>query len=101
MHVYLFFVFVIAVFVAIFAVENTSPVNLKFLFWTLPQISVVMVIICSFAVGALAAIFLSLARMIRQAIKCREVETLNRRLTEEIDQLKSELNKKSGSGSEV
>ncbi len=103
MQVYLFFVLLLAVFVAIFAVENTSPVDLKFLGWTFPQIPVVMVIICSFVVGALAAFFLGLTRMLRSAIRFREMEVLNRKLTEEIDQMKSKLDNNkcsAGSGSE-
>lgn len=95
MQVYLILVLIIAVLVSVFAVENTSLVDLKFLGWTFPQISLVMVIVSSFTVGALAAFFLSVAKLIRSAIKMRELANTNRKLTEEIDRLQSEINKKS------
>ncbi|MCL6559907.1 MAG: LapA family protein [Firmicutes bacterium] len=93
MQATLFLVLIIAVMVAVFAVQNASRVDLRFLGWTFQQISLVMVIVCSFTVGILAAFLLSLPRHIRLTIKNRELTILNRQLTEEMERLRSEHKK--------
>lgn len=93
MQVYIFLVLFIAVLVSVFTIQNSSLVDLRFLGWTFSQISLAMVIVCSFTVGALATFFLGLSRQIRSVIKMREITGLNRQLSVEIERLHSELKK--------
>lgn len=86
-------VLIITVFISIFAVQNSSPVDVKFLGWSFQQVSLVLVIVCSFAVGALAVFFLALSKQLKSAIKIRELAGQNKKLTEEIERLQSEINK--------
>lgn len=99
MQLYVFLVLIIAVLVSIFAVQNSSPVDLRFLGWTFPQISLVMVIVSSFTVGALAAFFLGLSKLIRSTVKVREISGLNRQLAAEVERLRSEHEKQNEYGS--
>lgn len=99
MQATIFLVLVIAVLVSVFAVQNASLVDIRFLGWTFRQISLVMVIVCSFTVGALAAFLLGLSKQIRSAIKMRELTGLNRQLTVEIERLQAELKKQNEYGS--
>jgi uncharacterized integral membrane protein len=89
MLIYIFLVIIIAVFVSVFAVQNSSPVDLRFLWRDFRQISLVMVIICSFSVGALAAFFLSFSKLFRYAVKLREITGLNRQLAAELERLRN------------
>ncbi len=101
MQVYIFPVLIMAVLIAVFAVQNASQVDLVFLGWTFRQISLVMVIICSFTVGALTALFLGLSKQIKAAVHIRELTALNRKFTMEIDRLQTELNKQKDINPEV
>jgi len=60
---------------------------------TFQQISLVMVIMSSFTVGALAAFFLGLTKVIRSAIKLREMTLLNHQLKEEMERLRNDISK--------
>lgn len=88
MQIYIFLVLVLSVLVAVFAVQNSSLVDLRFLGWTMHQVSLVMVIVFSFSIGALASFLISLQRQIKLAIKLRESASLNKQLTEELERLK-------------
>lgn len=101
MQAYIFPVLLIAVLVSIFAVQNSTLVDLKFLGWTFQDISLILVIVSSFTVGALAAIFLGISRQIRAAIRIRELTGQNRRLTEEVERLQAELKKQKEGSTEV
>ncbi len=101
MQVYIFPVLIMAVLIAVFAVQNASQVDLVFLGWTFRQISLVMVIICSFTVGVLTALLLGLSKQIKTAVQIRELTALNRKFTMEIDRLQTELNKQKDSNPEV
>lgn len=101
MQAYIFPVLLIAVLVSIFAVQNSTLVDLKFLGWTFQDISLVLVIVSSFTVGALAAFFLGISRQIRAAIRIRELTGQNRRLTEEFERLQAELKKQKEGSTEV
>jgi uncharacterized integral membrane protein len=93
MQVNIVLVLIITVLISIFAVQNTSPVDINFLGWSFRQISLVLVIIFSFAVGALAVFFLALTKQLKSALKIRELSGQNKKLAEEIEGLKSEINK--------
>ncbi|OPZ72105.1 MAG: hypothetical protein BWY80_01199 [Firmicutes bacterium ADurb.Bin456] len=91
---YILMVLVIALLVALLAVQNSLEVDIRFLWWELPGVSLVMIMISSFAGGALAAFLLSLARQIRSAWQIRELTGLNRQLAAEVERLKGETGDK-------
>lgn len=92
MQKYILIVLVIALLVALFAVQNALRVDIRFLWWTFPQVSLVMIMLGSFTGGALAAFLLALARQLRSTFQIRELTGLNRQLAAEIERLKSETN---------
>lgn len=61
--------------VAVFAVQNTEGVTIKFLFWQYNGISKVLVILASAAVGALLVIFLGLSWQIKRLKYIRQLES--------------------------
>ncbi len=81
-----------AIAVAVFAVQNSAAVDIKFLTWQFSNVSVVLLILISTAVGALIAILLGLPRQLRQAIKMREIINKNHQLAAEIERLTKEKN---------
>ncbi len=87
---YILIVMVIALLVALFAVQNAVQVDIQFLWWKVPRVSLVMIMISSFAGGALAAFLLTLARQIRSSFQIRELSGLNRQLKAEIERLKGD-----------
>ena len=48
MQKYILIVLVIALLVALFAVQNALRVDIRFLWWTFPQVSLVMIMLSSF-----------------------------------------------------
>ncbi|MGB9662679.1 MAG: LapA family protein [Moorellaceae bacterium] len=51
--------------VAIFAVQNAVPVDIHFLVWQFPQVSLVIVIFTSALAGALIMVFLGVVRHLK------------------------------------
>lgn len=86
LQVYLVGALVFALLVAVFAVQNSTPVDLRFLFWEFPQISLVLIILGSTAFGALFMLLLGLARQIRTAKRIRVLDCENRKLAAEMHQ---------------
>ena len=60
--------------IAVFAIQNTESVSIKFLFWQCQGISKVLVILVSAAVGAVVVMFLGLWWQIKKAIYIRQLE---------------------------
>lgn len=90
---YLFFTLIISVIVAVFAVQNAVSVSLNFVVWTM-QTSLVIVILGSALLGALATLFFTLmmkARHYMQDKKAREEIAVltkeNTKLREEVSML--------------
>jgi uncharacterized integral membrane protein len=81
---YLILALVLAILVAIFAVQNAQEVNVRFLVWTF-QSSVVVVILISLGVGALLAALMSLPQMLRASRRLRESERRLERLAGHVD----------------
>ncbi len=80
MQLYFLFVLVLAVAVALFAIQNNAPVQVRLLVWTFES-SLVVVILSSAALGAALAVFLGLPgafrirwRLKEQLAKVRELE---------------------------
>jgi len=76
-----------ALLVAIFAVQNAGPVEIKFLAWQFSNISLVLVILGSAAFGALVVFLLGAVRQVRQAREIRELKSQLKRLQETISSL--------------
>jgi putative membrane protein len=70
---YLILALVLAILVAIFAVQNAQEVSVRFLLWTF-QSSVVVVILISLGVGALLAALISLPQTLKARRRLRESE---------------------------
>jgi len=55
--------------IAIFAVQNAVPVDIYFLIWKFPQVSLVIVIFASALAGALIMVFLGILRYFKNLRK--------------------------------
>mgnify|MGYP005853675565 CR=1 FL=1 len=84
MQFYLVFALVFSLLVAIFAIQNTEVVIIKFMTWQFP-VSLVLVLLGSAVSGALALYFLGLFKQVGSWIKIRQ---LNHRKNELEAQLK-------------
>jgi len=82
---YLILTLVLAILVAVFAVQNAQEVNIRFLVWTF-QSSVVVVILISLGVGALLAALISLPQTLKTKRRFRESEKRLERLAGHIDE---------------
>ncbi|MDN5347872.1 MAG: hypothetical protein PWP65_1436 [Clostridia bacterium] len=87
MQLYLVGALLFALLVAIFAVQNSAPVDIRFLTWEFRQISLVIVILGSAAVGAVFVLCLGLLKQFRLARTLRNVQAENKKLTEQLARL--------------
>lgn len=92
MQMYFVIALIFATLVAIFAVQNSTPVHIKFLFWEIPRISQVLVILGAAIVGALAALFISISKQVRLLWQVRQLSQENTRLKNECRRLKQNIN---------
>ncbi|NPV73737.1 MAG: DUF1049 domain-containing protein [Pelotomaculum sp.] len=90
MRIHIVLVLVIAVLVSVFAVQNSYFIDLKFLWWTLQKVSLVLVVIFSFTIGVLAALLLCFYRQLKCMIKIRELTEQNQQLVRELDRIRCE-----------
>ncbi|MCI0483493.1 MAG: LapA family protein [candidate division NC10 bacterium] len=81
---YLVLALVLAILVAVFAVQNAQEINVHFLVWTF-QSSVVVVILISLGVGALLAALISLPQTLKARRRFRESERRLERLAGHVD----------------
>jgi uncharacterized integral membrane protein len=82
---------VFAIAVALFAVQNTTPVSVNFLWFQVPQLAVsVLVLLCTF-MGALLTILVGVGRELRRTLALRslrhQVGERDRRITELEEQI--------------
>ncbi|MBW8058591.1 MAG: LapA family protein [candidate division NC10 bacterium] len=82
-QLYLIFALLLALLVAIFAVQNAERVTIDFLVWTF-QTSLVIVILVSAGVGALLAALISLPQTLKARRRLRESEKKLERLAVEL-----------------
>lgn len=61
--------------VAVFAIQNTESVSIKFLFWQYNGISKVLVILASAVVGAVVVMFLGSWWQIKKVMYIRQLES--------------------------
>ena len=81
---YVIVALLVAILVAIFAVQNAQEVNIRFLVWTF-QSSVVVVILISLGMGALLAALISLPQTLKARRRFRESERRLERLAGHVD----------------
>lgn len=72
LQLYLFWGLLFALAVAVFAVQNVTPVNIRFLVWQ-AEVSLSLVLLGSMFAGTLAALVLGLPRRYRTARRIREL----------------------------
>jgi putative membrane protein len=88
MQTYLVGALVFALMVAVFAVQNTRAVDVNFIFWRLNDISLVLVILGSAAVGAVVVFLLGTFKQIGLYKKTKELEKNNKELLKELEAIR-------------
>jgi len=96
MQFYLLGGLLFALVVAVFAVQNATPVDVSFLVWRFPDLSLVLVIFWSAVLGALVVFLPAFGRQLRLVLKLRELESRNRQLNEELRRLKGDASAPAG-----
>lgn len=87
---YLFLAFVFALFVAIFAIQNSLAVTVAFLSWSF-QTSLVIVILGAATLGALAVIFLAVPMQIQARWSLKRAKQRQGELEAELKTVQSRL----------
>lgn len=77
--------------IAVFAIQNSQQVALKFLAWELPSFPLVMLILFSAATGALSALLFGVAKQLRLTLQVRDLQA-------RIKQLEKKLSGQTGPG---
>jgi len=98
MQFYLVSALVFSLLVAIFAVQNTDIVTIRFLTFQ-SSVSLVLVILGSAAIGALALFFLSLFRQVGNWMLIRQLTHQKQELEKQVMRLEEELKKSTASNS--
>lgn len=78
-----------ALVVAIFAVQNNTPVDIAFLGWKLKDVSLVLIIIGSAAAGAVTVFSLGLVKQFRLKMDLRQMKVQNDKLNSQISSLEA------------
>jgi len=92
MQIYFVIALIFAVLVAIFAIQNSAPVHVQFLFWEIQRISQVLVILGAAAIGALIVLFMGTGKQIKLIWQVRQLTQQNNQLKNEHQKLKQQLN---------
>jgi uncharacterized integral membrane protein len=90
---YLILGLLFALLVAVFAVQNATLVDIRFLGWEFKNISLALVVLGAAAGGALMVFILSLGREVRHAWRMRELSSHNLRLSQRLSQVETEREK--------
>ncbi|MDI6632507.1 MAG: LapA family protein [Bacillota bacterium] len=93
MRFYLILGLLFALLVAVFAVQNATLVDIRFLGWEFKNISLALVVLGAAAGGALMVFILSLGREVRHAWRMRELSSHNLRLSQRLSQVETEREK--------
>jgi lipopolysaccharide assembly protein A len=80
-----------AVVIALFAVQNTTPISVSFLFWRLEEVAVAALVLAAAALGALLTYLLGLGRGIRSGMDRRNSRATIRRQEAEIAELQARV----------
>jgi putative membrane protein len=84
LQVYLVGALIFALLVTVFAIQNSTLVDVRFLFWGFSRIPIVLVVLGSALAGALFMLFLGLVRQVRTVRHVRGLQIENRKLAAEL-----------------
>jgi len=87
LQVYSLLALIFALLVAIFAIQNAGMVEINFLVWRFPQISLVLVILGSAAFGAIFVFLLGLVKQLKMSRAIWELKSQNKKLNEALARL--------------
>jgi len=90
MAAYLIGALVFAAAVAVFVMQNTAMVSVRFINWVSPEVSVALVALAAALLGALIAFLLDSIRYYKVARQVKDLMNTNRRLEKELRKLKSD-----------
>lgn len=77
--------------VALFAVQNTTTVSVSFLFWSVSNVALPLVVIIAAAVGALIATLASIPSVVRGRLRQRALKKGAQQYQQRIAELEAEL----------
>lgn len=80
-----------ALLIALFAVQNTTPVTVSLLVWRIEGVAVAALVLASAALGALLTYLLGLSRAVRQWRRRRESGALTREREQLIGELQARV----------
>ncbi|WP_084296121.1 LapA family protein [Desulfitibacter alkalitolerans] len=89
MQAYLVGALLFAVLVAIFAIQNVRPVDIRFLTWQIQEISLVLVILGSASIGAVVVFFLGTVKQISNHRQIKELRRKNDELEKTVKELQA------------
>src|SRR5436305_14282862 len=82
-----------AALIALFAVQNTTAVNVSILFWSINQVSVAVLILATAVVGALITVLAGIPRLVRDRLRLRALRKQLRQAEQHREQLEAELSR--------
>ncbi|PKM86967.1 MAG: hypothetical protein CVU87_10595 [Firmicutes bacterium HGW-Firmicutes-12] len=91
MQFYLISALVFSLLVAVFAIQNTEMVVIKFLTWSFP-VSLVLIVLGSAVAGALVLYFLGLFKQVGAWMKIRQINHHKSELENQVKKLEAQLN---------
>uniref|UniRef100_A0A7C1JNV3 DUF1049 domain-containing protein n=1 Tax=Ammonifex degensii TaxID=42838 RepID=A0A7C1JNV3_9THEO len=90
MQLYILVGLIFAFTVAVFAVQNATKVDIRFLFWEFKNISLALVVFGAAAGGAFIVFALGVGREFRHALRVRELSHQNLKLSQRVSRLEAE-----------
>ncbi|HOQ09594.1 MAG TPA: lipopolysaccharide assembly protein LapA domain-containing protein [Syntrophomonadaceae bacterium] len=90
MVAYLIGALIFAAGIAVFVMQNTVLVSVRFLNWISPEVSIAVVALVAALVGAFLAFLLDSIRYYKVAKRVKELTNANRRLEKELKKLKKD-----------
>ncbi|MCL6559706.1 MAG: LapA family protein [Firmicutes bacterium] len=75
MQKYAMFGLILATIIAVFALQNSEPVTVKFLFWQLPDLPLVIIILVANLLGSVSMFLFSLGKQVKMSLTIRELQS--------------------------
>ena len=91
MQIYLIFALVFALLVALFAIQNSGTVDIRFLTWSFPGVSLVLVIIGAAMGGAISIFLMGAPQQFGVKRRLREAQKQARELQDEIAKIQAQI----------
>jgi len=70
--------------IAVFAIQNSQQVTLKFLHWDLPSFPLVLLILFSAATGMLVTLLFSVTKQLRMTIQVKDLQARIKKLEKQL-----------------